>query len=125
MCVGTNDKMKDDYPQAYNMILGEALIESLQLTREFETAEPWALGLKLQEECGEFSEALLKELGYLTHKELKEPLMGEAADMIVVILATLVQLYPDKRLSDIARELRDQIIVKTIKYRNILENDNQ
>jgi len=106
----------------YNVILGDAMTDSLELTRELENAPPAILGLKLAEECGEFSEALSKELGHLQHKELKEPLMGEAADVINVVLATLVMTYPDRTLSDIVAELRDHMVLKNIKYRDILEN---
>ena len=116
--------MKTDHPEIYNIILGDSLIESLKLSRELETAEPWALGLKLQEECGEFSEALLKELGYLKHKEMKEPLIGEVADIINVLLSILAQLYPEKKMEDIVRELRDYMVLKTIKYREVLEHKN-
>jgi len=103
-------------------LLGYALTDAAELTRELETAPPAILGLKLAEECGEFAEALSKELGYLQHKELKEPLMGEAADIINVVLATLVMTYPDKPLGDLIRELRDHMEIKNIKYKNILEN---
>ena len=108
--------------KTYNIIIGDAMTDTVELTRKLETAEPWALGLKLSEETGEFSEALLKELGYLQHKELKEPLMGEAADVINVVLATLVMTYPDKHIGDIVRELRDHMVLKNIKYKRILEN---
>jgi len=106
----------------HNAFLGNSMTDSLELTRELETAPPAILGLKLAEECGEFSEALSKELGYLQHKELKEPLMGEAADVINVVLATLVMTYPNKALETIVKELREQMELKNIKYRNILEN---
>lgn len=112
---------ENDTSKWMSHILGDALTDAIDLTRELENAPPAILGLKLAEECGEFSEALSKELGFLQHKETKEPLLGEAADVIIVVLATLVMTYPDRSLQDITRELRDHIIMKNQKYRNILE----
>lgn len=106
----------------FDNIIGESMTASMELTRELETAPPVILGLKLAEECGEFSEALSKELGYLQHKELKEPLMGEAADVINVVLATLVMTYPEKSLNVISQELCLNMALKYTKYKDILEN---
>jgi len=50
---------------------------------------------KLMEEVGEFSEALIHKAGFKQYKELKEPLEGEAADVIICILNTLICAYPE------------------------------
>ena len=46
------------------------------------------------EEVGEFSEALMHKMGFLPHKTMKEPLVGEAADVIITVLDTLSAAYP-------------------------------
>ena len=108
----------------FSYILGDAIVEALELSRELEDAPTLVLNAKLSEEFGELSEALLKEMGYLQHKTLKESSISEAADIINVLLAVLSAHYPDKSVDDIIRELRDAIVLKCAKYRDILENKN-
>lgn len=60
-----------------------------ELTLEHEDAPSWALGLKLAEECGEFSMDLLKVHGFLHHKEYQPCLVDEAADIINVLIGAL------------------------------------
>lgn len=50
--------------------------------------------LKLMEEVGELAEALLYEDGLLPHKApLKEPSVGEAADIILMVMQVLANHY--------------------------------
>lgn len=91
-----------------------------ELTQEKETSHPLALGVKLSEEVGEFSEALLKATGHLAHKELKESPISEAADVINVLIGCLSLLYPDKTPYDLTEELYEAICTKGEKYERIL-----
>lgn len=77
--------------------------------------------IKLSEEHGEFSEAMLKDLGFLKHKE-REPneLMHEAADMVLVLLAALAKHYPENHHEDIAEALSTAIDTKMEKYKRLL-----
>lgn len=113
--------MNDDYPEAYNIILGDALIDVIKMIKEKEANRPEILGVKLQEEVGEFSEALLKQLGYLEHKHGIDLPTSEAADIFIVVLSILVTLYSDESLSNIVRDLRDQIVTKKFKYEWVLD----
>ncbi len=90
------------------------------LTQTHEDAPPLVLGVKLSEEVGEFSEALLKECGYLQHKELKEGPMHEAADIINVLIGCLARLYPNKSPYELTEELYGAICDKGEKYERIL-----
>lgn len=76
--------------------------------------------MKLVEECGEFAEALLVTQGYLTHKVLKEPLMGELADVIICALDTAREAY--KHLSDqqFMDELQKQLDLKSKKWEDVI-----
>lgn len=51
--------------------------------------------------------------------------MEEAADVIIVALATVVMTYPDKSPADIVVNLRNHMILKTNKYRSIMEGSNE
>jgi len=93
-----------------------------ELTQKQETAVPLVLGVKLSEEVGEFSEALLKACGYLNHKELKEDPMHEAADIINVLIGCLANLYPDKSPHELTEELYGAMCDKGEKYERILKN---
>jgi acyl carrier protein len=56
---------------------------------------PLAMFAKLGEEFGETGEALNITLGYITHKTMKEPLVGEIADLCQVALSLLVKMTPE------------------------------
>ena len=59
------------------------------------------LGLlaKLFEEGGETAEATLHCLGYLPHKTMKEPLVGEIADVILCAVALYARLSQEEGFS--------------------------
>lgn len=92
-----------------------------ELTQNFETASPLALGVKLSEEVGEFSETLLKATGHLAHKEVKESPISEAADVINVVIGALAVLYPDMSAFELTEALYDKICEKGEKYERILK----
>lgn len=86
--------------------------------RDFKGVE--ALGLKLMEEVGEFAETINHHLGYLPHKRMKEPVIGEAADVIQNVIAILARIYPDKSGSDISLMLQQYLESKTNKWEYVL-----
>lgn len=50
---------------------------------------------KLMEEVGELAESVNIHQGFITHKEMKEPLVGEVADVVQNALAILVDATPE------------------------------
>jgi NTP pyrophosphatase (non-canonical NTP hydrolase) len=80
------------------------------------------LGLKLAEEVGELSEVLLKDNGFLPHKEVKEDAFHEIADIINVCIGILAQSGGCKNMSpsDIIDALIAAIETKTKKYASIV-----
>ena len=76
----------------------------------------WALGLKIGEESGELLEALNHSLGMLPHKKMKEPLMGEVADVIQVALAIAAKAYPKLTMAELLKQLEHQLVIKTDKW---------
>lgn len=75
-----------------------------------------ARNVKLMEEVGELSEALLHKLGYLPHKTLKEPIEGEAADVILCAIDLLAGAYPDMTAEGLASMLEWQLTKKSQKW---------
>jgi NTP pyrophosphatase (non-canonical NTP hydrolase) len=72
--------------------------------------------IKIQEELGEFSEAFLHKLGYLPHKKMKEPIEGEAADVIICIIDTLQTVYPDLSIDEVIIMLDTALVRKSQKW---------
>lgn len=102
------------------MSITKQVNDIIDLVQQHETAPDWALTMKLSEECGEFSEAMLKELGFLQHKVVKEGTFGEAADVIIVVLSALAKHYPLLEPSTIVDQLSFSMREKTGKYKRIL-----
>lgn len=75
---------------------------------------------KIMEEVGEFSEALMSQQGYLPHKTMKEPLEGEAADVIICVLDTLAAAHPEKTAEELVTLMSDQIAVKCEKWVGVM-----
>lgn len=100
----------------------QTIYNLFDMTKKYEEAPACALGLKLSEETGEFSEALLYELGYLHHKKDKvfEPPMEEAADIINVLTGVLAVHYPEKTTEMLLVELLAALNKKGRKYAKIL-----
>lgn len=86
--------------------------------RDFKGVE--ALGLKLMEEVGEFAETVNFHQGYLPHKVMKEPVIGEAADVIQNVIAMLAKVYDDMTGPEIAAMLEQYLDSKTDKWESIL-----
>lgn len=75
---------------------------------------------KLMEEVGEFSEALLHKLGHLPHKTMKEPIEGEAADIILCVIDTLAGVYPDLTTDELHDMLELQLAKKSTKWKEVM-----
>ena len=75
---------------------------------------------KTMEELGEFSEALLHKLGYLPHKTMKEPLEGEAADVIICVLDALAGAYPELSATQLTIMLEEQLEKKSKKWEALI-----
>lgn len=78
------------------------------------------MGLKLMEEVGELAECINFQLGYLPHKTMKEPLVGEAADVVQNVLAILAKAYPDLDSDEIVALLFDHLEKKTDKWESVM-----
>jgi len=102
------------------MTLDQEMEKIMTVVRNFERSHPIVLALKISEEYGEFSETVLKHCGYLEHKEVNESPIHEAADIINVLISTLVLLYPEKFVTDIIDELTQAFKEKGEKYHKIL-----
>jgi NTP pyrophosphatase (non-canonical NTP hydrolase) len=84
-----------------------------------------ARNAKTMEELGEFSEALLHKLGHLPHKTMKEPIEGEAADVILCIIDTLAGAYPELKAYELALILEIQLRKKSQKWEKVMAIRNQ
>ena len=77
---------------------------------------------KLVEESGEFAEAVNHKLGYLPHKTMKEPAMGEVADVIICVLDTARSLHLELSDDEFKAELQKQLDLKSKKWETVLVN---
>lgn len=76
--------------------------------------------IKLTEECGELGEAVNKLEGFLPHKELKEPVEGEVADVIITALDVLRESYAHLTEEQVLEMLYEQLKLKSQKWEHIL-----
>lgn len=76
---------------------------------------------KMMEEVGEFSEALMHQQGYLPHKTMKEPLEGEAADVLICLIDTLASAYGHMTDDEIITMLSDQLEKKSDKWDEVID----
>ena len=84
------------------------------------TWPPLVRNAKIMEEVGEFSEALLFKLGHLPHKTMKEPIEGEAADIIICVIDTLQSVYPDLTADELNAMLEQQLAKKSQKWMDVM-----
>ena len=94
-----------------NLELASLLSRSIPTSR-FPTL---ARSTKLSEEVGEFAEATLVTLGYID-KNLKEPQVGELADVILCSLDTWLSSNPGMSLEEATSELNNWLYTKTLKW---------
>lgn len=88
--------------------------------RPVNTLPTLARNSKAMEELGEFSEALLHKLGFLPHKTMKEPLIGEGADVIICVLDTLAAAYPEYTTHQLEDALLSQLQLKSKKWDTVM-----
>lgn len=98
----------------------ELMIECLEMVRSFDVSPGWAHGLKLGEECGEVQEAILVAAGMCDHKEIKEDVMHEVADVINVCMAILSAEYETVPINELLPQLVAAMQLKNTKYANII-----
>lgn len=79
-----------------------------------------ARNAKTMEELGEFSEALLHKLGHLPHKVMKEPIEGEAADVIICVIDALAGAYPELSADELSDMLKAQLKKKSQKWVSVM-----
>lgn len=79
-----------------------------------------ARNAKIMEELGEFSEALLHKLGHLPHKTMKEPIEGEAADVIICVVDALAGVYPSLNADELYEMLQLQLSKKSDKWVKVM-----
>lgn len=101
------------------------LYELFVMTRQYETAPDWAMGLKLSEEVGEVNEAVLFSNGYVQHKIMKEDVMHEVADVFNVCIALLVKHYPGIPIDQLFTEFAAAVEKKGRKYAKVIGALNQ
>jgi len=91
------------------------------LTRKYEQMTTLALALKVSEEVGELAEVILKDNGYLKHKQpSKEDAWHEVADIINVLIGMLAKHYPNLSATELTENLYNAIEKKGKKYEKIL-----
>lgn len=93
--------------------------EALNISRADVKPTLFKLG-KLQEEGGELAQAVLHNEGFLPHKTMKEPLVGEVADVILVALDVYRASYPDLDNEQLIALLAEQMSIKSKKWKSIL-----
>ncbi len=110
-----------------NENLNDIFYNLLRMTRDLEKAPNWATGLKLGEECGEVQEAILKDNGFLKHKEeaSQYDVMYEVADVMNVCCAILTSTYKDATEEEILEAFTTAMDIKGMKYRKLLEDENR
>jgi hypothetical protein len=88
-------------------------------------ANSWTRVCKLGEEFGEFCEAMLVHNGLSQHKNLKEGIFGEGADIINCVVAALVAACPRHKPEEIIEELKRELKRKLTKYGNRIKSKSQ
>lgn len=78
---------------------------------------------KLFEEGGELAECVNIHQGYITHKQMKEPLVGEVADVVQCALAILVDAHPDMPAGQLMELFLSHFERKNAKWAAVQEGD--
>lgn len=80
---------------------------------------------KLMEEVGETAECVLIHEGFITHKEMKEPLVGEIADTIQVALSILVRSTPELTTNERYELLLSHLDRKNQKWDKVQQGESK
>lgn len=102
----------------------DLLLDGINLSRHLRN--DWSLsdrGLKLVEEVGEVSEAILAINGRFKHKKMKEPVEGELADVMLQCMDVLGKAYPERSREELILTLAAQMILKLAKWQRILDEN--
>lgn len=78
---------------------------------------------KLMEETGEAAECVLIHEGQITHKTMKEPLVGEIADVIQVAISILVKSTPDLSMEERQHLLLSHLERKNLKWESVQQGE--
>lgn len=98
------------------------ILKLIKIAQDKRNTKPIFVRLaKVMEEVGEFAEAIAYNQGFLPHKKLKEPVEGEAADVIITVIDTLVAAYPKLSEYQLCEMLLQQLDLKSDKWKNIIE----
>lgn len=79
-----------------------------------------AMCLKLFEEGGELAEAVNHKCGYLPHKTMKEPLVGEVADVINTAVSIFAKAHPELTTAEMVDLLVTQMNTKNKKWASLI-----
>ena len=93
----------------------------MQYVKDKETMDAVALGLKAQEEMGEWAKDVLMENGYLRHKDHVPEMFEEWADVFMVMVAAMMQSRPEMSAEQFVEELDHALKKKFQKYHTLLE----
>lgn len=96
--------------------ISDLIAHIVREVRLLETMNATELALYLSTEQGEFAEAILAEQGKLPGKYLKEPAMGEAADVVIGAVCVLAKNCPDMSAEEIGTNLAKWCNIKMRKY---------
>jgi Lar family restriction alleviation protein len=91
--------------------------ERIELSKQGPTGEAWKPFMKLSEEVGELSEALLIEMGSLAYKEKEVSAIDEIADVLNAVAAILARHYSDMSTNEILEMLNAASRRKILKYK--------
>lgn len=80
----------------------------------------YALLAHVMSELGEFAEAVEHHQGHLPYKTMKEPVEGEAADVIQCVCAILRRIYPDSTTEQLVDMIAMQMEKKTTKWIEVM-----
>ena len=75
--------------------------------------------LKLVEEIGELGEAVNHHEGYLPHKDMKEGMVGEVADVVQCAVTVLVKAYPESSDHALLADLKYWLDRKNEKWESL------
>jgi NTP pyrophosphatase (non-canonical NTP hydrolase) len=117
--------MDDKNPNLDGITWANTIKHLLYFAKKYETMPTWALTMKLTEETGELNEILLRDYGYLQHKNKEwESPIDEAADIINVLIGVLASHYPDLNAEQLSNALLEAIDRKGKKWLNIITQPN-
>lgn len=96
--------------------ISDLIAQIITEARDFDPLDASEMHMKISEENGELAEAMLVERGKLPGKKLKEPALGEGADVIIASICAIAKHYPSIPADELAMGLAKWVNVKTGKY---------